>query len=141
VRVPLAVVFVLGAGAGCSGGAGGDDTRCDPTASGYGSVCASFIRCPPDAPICVTRTHDEVYGYCTRLCGDLFDCVTDAAVYGCVAFVTDIPGVDGGAFGCGFDCLGCPAGFACGAGTQLCFPRQDADYPDATVICAADAGQ
>lgn len=118
-------------------GSAGGEPPCLPTAAGFGAVCASFIKCPEDAPICVTETHDETWGYCTRVCVDLFDCVTDAGVTACRADITDVPDAGGTVRGCAFDCTAgeCPAGFECRASIGMCFPIQATAWPDAALRC------
>ncbi len=123
------------------GQAGGGGPDCVPTAAGFGGVCASFIKCPDEAPICVTVNHMETYGFCTMTCSDLFDCLSDAGVTACGAEIIDVPGVDGSVRGCSFDCSasGCPAGFTCLTPLNICFPLQDAAWPDAALRCSPDA--
>src|SRR5262245_51743482 len=95
----------------------GAGPACAPTSAGFGGVCASTIRCPDQAPICATASHMETWGYCTRACVDLFDCLSDAGVTSCGADIIDVPGADGPVRGCAFDCSagGCPDGFSCRA--------------------------
>lgn len=127
----LLLVLLLGA---CDSTVEGEQ-ECVPYASGFGGVCASFLKCPEDAPICATANHSETFGYCTRQCEDLFGCRTDAGITKCDVEVVDVPGVDGGVRACAFDCSGCPVGFECRDELSICIPEQRSPSVDASVRC------
>ena len=85
---------------------------------GLGMTCSTEIRCPGDAPICVTESHEQVHGFCTRACLDDREC-DDGGGGRCGLAITDVPGVSAGLTGCYLPCGGavadCPALLACHA--------------------------
>lgn len=83
---------------------------------GLGMTCSTEIRCPPDAPICVTATHEQHYGFCTRACLEHAECERGRGQ--CGLAVTDIPGVPDGMTTCYLTCAGdgsCPGLLRCTA--------------------------
>jgi hypothetical protein len=94
---------------------------------GLGMTCASSIRCPGDAPTCVTEDHQQTYGFCSRTCSDDRDCEGGAI---CGLMVGDVPGVSGELAMCYVPCPGsCPRLLSCvgafGApSASVCAPAQ-----------------
>lgn len=94
---------------------------------GLGMTCSTKIRCPGDAPICVTEDHAQERGFCSRTCTDDADC-GDGAI--CGLSVGDIPGVEGALRMCYVPCPGsCPQLLQCvgrfGApAASVCGPAQ-----------------
>jgi len=95
---------------------------------GLGMTCSSQIRCPNQAPFCVTVDHTRTYGFCTRACLSDAACAVDGGVGRCALSVRDIPDVAVAVLACRVDCLAdaCPGLLACGAtgGTCLAAPGQ-----------------
>ena len=123
----LALTSVLAAilfGSGC-----GAEGRCEqgqiPYALGFGGTCADSIKCPDDAPICVTPTHDEEYGFCSRECSTDLRCQSPMGDAFCSIVVTDIPGIEGSLQMCAFECSHCPANLYCHPERNKCVPPQD----------------
>lgn len=94
---------------------------------GLGMTCATSIRCPGEAPICVTEDHAQTRGFCSRTCSDDRDC-SDGSICGLV--VGDVPGVSGSLRMCYVPCPGsCPRLLSC-VGTfgapapSVCAPAQ-----------------
>ena len=93
---------------------------------GLGTTCSDWVRCPGQAPVCVTDDHDAAWGFCTRSCVVDDDCVQAEATGTCTLDVVDIPGVDHGVRSCELPCeadLDCPGLLMCGD-RQRCGPAQ-----------------
>ena len=95
---------------------------------GLGMTCSSQIRCPNEAPFCVTVDHARTYGFCTRACLSDAACTVAGGVGRCALSVRDIPDVASSVLACRVDCLAdaCPGLLACGAsgGTCIAEPGQ-----------------
>jgi hypothetical protein len=88
---------------------------------GLGMTCSSAIRCPSDAPYCVSATHESTYGFCTRACTSDAQC--GAPNGRCTLTVSDIPDVPGAIAGCALDCTApCPGLLTCTEATGTCDP-------------------
>ena len=127
-----ALAMLLSPGCGAEG-------RCEqgqiPYAIGFGGTCADSIKCPDDSPICVTPTHDEEYGFCSRECSTDLRCDSAAGDAFCSIIVTDIPGIEGSLQMCAFECTHCPPNMYCHPERKKCVPAQDV-VPD--VICGVE---
>jgi len=123
--------------AGCGGAPPGasPDAACIPTVAGFGAVCNATVACPTSAPICIARDHAAPFGYCTRACGSVLDCYSDAGPAACSALASDVPGADGGVLVCALVCERCPEGFRCAPSGDICLPDSDAGVGDAALIC------
>lgn len=83
---------------------------------GLGMTCSPSIRCPGQAPICVTADHATEYGMCTRACIADSDCSPQTGEGRCTLDVYDIPDVTGSVRSCDIDCDedgGCPGLMTC----------------------------
>lgn len=87
---------------------------------GLGMTCSDAIRCPSTAPFCVSSSHDDSHGFCTRACADDAHCGDSGR---CAMPVIDIPHVERQVMACDFACDACPGLLRCDIDAQRCAPH------------------